>query len=64
MITAPAIQTRYGAFLDYIGEVNYMEYVTKPNFPYAFYCTSFKKYNIFFDNVLTLITLILYQFIR
>ena len=32
MITAPAIQTRYRAFLDYTGEVNYMEYVTKPNF--------------------------------
>ena len=32
MITAPAIQTRYKAFLDYKGGVNYMEYVTKPNF--------------------------------
>jgi len=36
--------------------------------PYAFYCTYIKKYNIFFDNVLTLITftipLTLCQFFR
>ena len=32
MITAPAIQTRYQAFLDFTGSVHYMEYITKPTF--------------------------------
>ena len=32
MIEAPAIQTRYKAFLEYSGKVNYMEYITKPKF--------------------------------
>ena len=31
-ITAPAIQTRYQAFLDSTGAVHYMEYITKPTF--------------------------------
>lgn len=32
MIETPAIQTRYKAFLEYSGETNYMEYITKPLF--------------------------------
>ena len=32
MITAPAIVTRYKAYLQFTGEVHYMEYVTKPSF--------------------------------
>ena len=31
-ITAPAIRTRYEAYLSYNGTVKYMEYVTKPKF--------------------------------
>lgn len=32
LVTAPAIRTRYQAYLDFIGNVHYMEYVTKPEF--------------------------------
>lgn len=32
MIEAPAIRERYKAFLQFNGTVNYMEYVTKPDF--------------------------------
>jgi len=32
MVTAPAIRTRYQAYLDFGGSSCYMEYVTKPNF--------------------------------
>ncbi|MDF2066444.1 NUDIX hydrolase [Bacillus sp. Cr_A10] len=32
LITAPAILARYQAYLDFNGTVNYMEYVTKPDF--------------------------------
>jgi hypothetical protein len=32
LVTAPAIITRYQAYLDFEGKVNYMEYVTKPQF--------------------------------
>ena len=32
LITAPAIVTRYKAYLEFTGEVRYMEYITKPNF--------------------------------
>jgi 8-oxo-dGTP diphosphatase len=32
MITAPAIRTRYQAYLDFDGNINYFEYVTKPKF--------------------------------
>ena len=32
MITAPAIRTRYQAYLDFDGQVRYMEYVTNPQF--------------------------------
>lgn len=32
MVTAPAIRTRYQAYLDFNGKANYMEYVTKPVF--------------------------------
>jgi 8-oxo-dGTP diphosphatase len=32
MIEAPAIRERYQAYLDFNGTVNYMEYVTKPEF--------------------------------
>jgi 8-oxo-dGTP diphosphatase len=32
IVTAPAIITRYKAYLDFEGNVNYMEYVTKPQF--------------------------------
>lgn len=31
-ITAPAISVRYQAYLDFDGKVNYMEYITKPDF--------------------------------
>lgn len=32
MILAPALRTRYQAYLDFVGSVFYMEYVTKPQF--------------------------------
>ena len=32
MITAPAIVTRFKAYLEFTGEVHYMEYITKPSF--------------------------------
>lgn len=32
IITAPAIRTRYQAYLDYNGKTQYMEYITKPQF--------------------------------
>ncbi|WP_330219328.1 NUDIX hydrolase [Paenibacillus xylanivorans] len=32
MITAPAIRTRYQAYLNLDGKMQYMDYVTKPNF--------------------------------
>ena len=32
MITAPAIRQRFQAYLDYDGNVQYLEYVTKPEF--------------------------------
>lgn len=32
MIIAPAIRTRYQAYLDFDGKTHYMDYVTKPNF--------------------------------
>ncbi|MCR2821264.1 NUDIX hydrolase [Lederbergia panacisoli] len=32
LIMAPAIRMRYQAYLDYDGNINYTEYVTKPNF--------------------------------
>ncbi|ASA20707.1 NUDIX hydrolase [Paenibacillus donghaensis] len=32
LITAPAIRTRFQAYLDFSGNTTYMEYVTKPNF--------------------------------
>jgi len=32
LITTPAVQTRFQAYLDYKGHLNYMEYVTKPQF--------------------------------
>jgi 8-oxo-dGTP diphosphatase len=32
MVTATAIRTRYQAYLNFDGNVNYMEYVTKPQF--------------------------------
>ncbi len=32
MITTPAIRVRYQAYLDFAGKVNYMDYVTSPNF--------------------------------
>ncbi|GAA0338002.1 NUDIX domain-containing protein [Bacillus carboniphilus] len=31
-ITAPAIQTRFKAYLEFTGDVQYMEYVTRPEF--------------------------------
>ncbi|WP_456279004.1 NUDIX hydrolase [Bacillus sp. AK128] len=31
-ISAPAIRTRYKAYLDFEGKINYMEYVTRPGF--------------------------------
>ena len=32
LVTAPAIRTRYQAYLEFNGNINYMEYITKPNF--------------------------------
>ncbi|MDP4088605.1 MAG: ADP-ribose pyrophosphatase, partial [Bacillota bacterium] len=32
MITAPAIRRRFQAYLDFDGQVQYLEYVTKPEF--------------------------------
>lgn len=32
MIEAPAIRTRFKAYLDFSGEINYMEYKTRPAF--------------------------------
>jgi len=32
LIIAPAIRTRYQAYLDFTGQVNYMAYVTRPEF--------------------------------
>lgn len=32
MMTAPAMRVRYQAYLDFDGNVNYMEYITKPDF--------------------------------
>jgi ADP-ribose pyrophosphatase YjhB (NUDIX family) len=32
MVTAPAVRTRYQAYLDFDGKPRYMEYITKPNF--------------------------------
>ncbi|WP_440895611.1 NUDIX hydrolase [Amphibacillus sp. Q70] len=32
LISAPAIRTRYKAYLDFLGEIKYMEYVTHPEF--------------------------------
>ncbi|QFF99119.1 NUDIX hydrolase [Psychrobacillus glaciei] len=32
LVTAPAIRTRYQAYLEFDGKINYMEYVTSPTF--------------------------------
>lgn len=32
MISAPALRTRYQAYLDYNGSINYMDYITRPQF--------------------------------
>ncbi|MEK4485492.1 NUDIX hydrolase [Psychrobacillus sp. FSL H8-0484] len=32
LVTAPAIRTRYQAYLEFNGNINYMEYITKQNF--------------------------------
>ncbi|MHA6253298.1 hypothetical protein [Oceanobacillus sp. CAU 1775] len=32
LVIAPALVTRYQAYLDYNGSVQYMDYVTKPQF--------------------------------
>lgn len=32
LVTAPAIRTRYKAYLEFNGEINYMDYVTHPTF--------------------------------
>lgn len=32
MVVAPALRTRYQAYLDYNGSVHYMDYVTRPQF--------------------------------
>jgi len=32
MVTAPAIRTRYQGYLDFNGNLHYMEYITNPNF--------------------------------
>ncbi|GGA28345.1 NUDIX hydrolase [Psychrobacillus lasiicapitis] len=32
LVTAPAIRTRYKAYLEFVGEIKYMDYVTHPTF--------------------------------
>jgi 8-oxo-dGTP diphosphatase len=32
MVSAPALRTRYQAYLDFEGSIYYMEYITKPQF--------------------------------
>lgn len=32
MVTAPALRTRFQSYLDYNGNINYMDYVTRPEF--------------------------------
>lgn len=32
LVTTPAVRTRYQAYLDFNGNISYMEYVTKPDF--------------------------------
>jgi 8-oxo-dGTP diphosphatase len=32
LVTAPALRTRYQAYLDFNGSINYMDYITKPEF--------------------------------
>lgn len=32
MVSAPALRTRFQAYLDYNGSVHYMDYITKPQF--------------------------------
>lgn len=36
MVSAPALRTRYQAYLDYNGSVQYMDYITKPQFELKF----------------------------
>jgi 8-oxo-dGTP diphosphatase len=36
MVSAPALRTRYQAYLDYNGSVHYMDYITKPQFELNF----------------------------
>lgn len=36
MVLAPALRTRYQAYLDYNGSVHYMDYITKPQFELNF----------------------------
>ncbi|TCP21482.1 ADP-ribose pyrophosphatase YjhB (NUDIX family) [Scopulibacillus darangshiensis] len=32
LVSAPALRTRYQAYLDYNGSINYMDYITRPEF--------------------------------
>lgn len=32
MVSSPALRTRYQAYLDYNGSINYMDYITRPEF--------------------------------
>src|SRR5699024_667736 len=32
MVSAPALRIRYQAYLDYDGKINYMDYITRPEF--------------------------------
>jgi 8-oxo-dGTP diphosphatase len=32
MVSAPALRTRYQAYLDYNGSIHYMDYITRPQF--------------------------------
>ena len=32
MVSAPALRTRYQAYLDYDGSIHYMDYITRPQF--------------------------------
>ncbi|GIP27208.1 NUDIX hydrolase [Paenibacillus sp. J23TS9] len=43
MVTAPAIRTRYQVYLDFDGQIQYMDYVTKPQFEVKMHKTISEK---------------------
>lgn len=43
MVTAPAIRTRYQVYMDFDGQIQYMDYVTKPQFEVKIHKTISEK---------------------